>query len=168
MKPPAPVSGEISAETVRMPDGIAAMKRSVGLDQPGRGSGSPAMNGARAIEPTTSLAASGRSLRRTKLLLRRRRRPALPLHILRLDGLAKADVGLHEHIHRLHCATGSGGEACRFHWDMGNAAGTGSDSQATMRAVFTLHFPHYAATLRSVAVMGVDQLFVKAWLMRRI
>ena len=71
MKPPAPVSGEISVETARMPVGrIAAMKPDpLALTSFGSRIGSPAMKGARAIEPMTSLVASGRSLRRMKLLL---------------------------------------------------------------------------------------------------
>src|SRR5882757_2266369 len=71
MKPPAPVSGEISVEMARMPVGkIAAMKPDpLALTSFGSRIGSPARNGARAIEPETSLVASGRSLRRIKLLL---------------------------------------------------------------------------------------------------
>src|SRR5467141_3361374 len=71
IKPPAPVSGEISVEMARMPLGrIAAMKPDpLALTSFGSRIGSPARNGARAIEPETSLVASGRSLRRIKLLL---------------------------------------------------------------------------------------------------
>src|SRR5258708_31304682 len=71
IKPPAPVSGEISVETARMPAGrIAAMKpEPLALTSVGWRIGSPAMNGARAIEPAISLVASGRSLGRIKLLL---------------------------------------------------------------------------------------------------
>src|SRR5450631_2832116 len=71
MKPPAPVSGEISVEMARIPAGrIAAMKPDpLALTSFGSRIGSPAINGARAIEPVTSLVASGRSLRRMKLLL---------------------------------------------------------------------------------------------------
>src|ERR1700682_1519043 len=66
MKPPAPVSGEISVETARMPEGrIAAMKPDpLALISFGSRIGSPAMNGARAIEPSIWGGASGRSLRR--------------------------------------------------------------------------------------------------------
>ena len=71
MKPPAPVSGEISVEMARMPVGrIAAMKpEPLALTSFGSRIGSPAMNGARAIEPAIWVVASGRSLRRIKLLL---------------------------------------------------------------------------------------------------
>src|SRR6266478_2044956 len=87
MKPPAPVSGEISVEMARMPVGrIAAMKPDpLALTSFGSRIGSPARNGARAIEPETSLVASGRSLRRIKLWL----------------AVAAGHV--------CHCATGSGG-----------------------------------------------------------
>src|ERR1700721_962725 len=71
MKPPAPVSGEISVDIARIPGGrIAAMKPDP-LDLISLGSriGSPAMNGERAIEPVISLVASGRSLRRMKELV---------------------------------------------------------------------------------------------------
>ena len=71
MKPPAPVSGEISVEIARMPVGrIAAMKPDpLALTSFGSRIGSPAINGARAIEPATCVVASGRSLRRMKLLV---------------------------------------------------------------------------------------------------
>ena len=71
MKPPAPVSGEISVEMARMPVGrIAAMKPDPSaLTSFCSRIGSPAMNGARAIEPATWVVASGRSPRRMKLLL---------------------------------------------------------------------------------------------------
>src|SRR6266849_107980 len=71
IKPPAPVSGEISVEMARMPLGrIAAMKpEPLALTGFCSRIGAPVMNGALAIEPATSLARSGRSLRRIKLLL---------------------------------------------------------------------------------------------------
>ncbi len=71
MKPPAPVSGEISVEMARMPVGrIAAMKPDpVDLTSFGSRIGSPAIKGERAIEPAIWVVASGRSLRRIKLLL---------------------------------------------------------------------------------------------------
>src|SRR5258708_34599727 len=71
MTPPAPVSGEISVEIARMPAGrMAAMKpEPLALTSLASRIGSPARNGARAIELATSLVASGRSLRRIKLLL---------------------------------------------------------------------------------------------------
>jgi hypothetical protein len=70
-KPPAPVSGGISVEMARMPVGrIAAMKPDpLALTSFGSRIGSSAMSGARAIEPATWVAASGRSLRRMKLVL---------------------------------------------------------------------------------------------------
>ena len=71
MKPPAPVSGEISVEMARMPVGrIAAMKpEPLALTSFCSRIGSPAMNGERAIEPAIWVVASGRSLRRMKVLL---------------------------------------------------------------------------------------------------
>ena len=71
MKPPAPVSGEISVEMARMPVGrIAAMKpEPLALTSFGSRIGSPAMKGERAIEPAIWVVASGRSLRRMKVLL---------------------------------------------------------------------------------------------------
>ena len=65
--------------------------------------GSPAMKGERAIEPVISLVASGRSLRRMKEVAGGRFRPGLPLHIVRRDRLAEADVGLgDQNIDRLY------------------------------------------------------------------
>ncbi len=71
MKPPAAVSGEISVEMARMPVGrIAAMKPDPSaLTSFCSRIGSPAMKGARAIQPATCVVASGRSPRRMKLLL---------------------------------------------------------------------------------------------------
>src|ERR1700732_1836443 len=71
MKPPAPVSGEISVETARMPVGrIAALKPDpLALIVFGSRIGSPAIKGERAIEPAIWVVASGRSLRRMKVLL---------------------------------------------------------------------------------------------------
>ena len=98
MKPPAPVSGEISVETARMPVGrIAAMK-----PEPSAFTsfcsriGSPAMNGARAIEPTISVGGVGPFAAADEGAAGGRRRPGLPLHILRLDRLAEADVGFRD------------------------------------------------------------------------
>ena len=70
MKPPAPVSGEISVEMARMPVGrIAAMKpEPLALTSFCSRIGSPAMNGERAIEPITLFMLSSLS-RRIKLLL---------------------------------------------------------------------------------------------------
>ncbi len=70
MKPPAPVSGEISVETARMPVGrIAAMKPDPSAFTSFCSRiGSPAMNGERAIEPVMSLMASARLTRLMKLL----------------------------------------------------------------------------------------------------
>ena len=80
MKPPAPVSGEISVEIARMPVGrIAAMKpEPLALTSFCSRIGSPAMNGERAIEPAISLMASALLCRLTRLLPLRSR-PALPL-----------------------------------------------------------------------------------------
>ncbi|MBA7640734.1 hypothetical protein ES703_48405 [subsurface metagenome] len=71
MKPPAPVSGEISVETARMPVGrIAAMKpEPSAFTSFGSRIGSPAIKGARAIMPLIWLVASGRSERLMKLPL---------------------------------------------------------------------------------------------------
>src|SRR6185312_3039409 len=101
----------------------------------------------------------------------RRCRPGLPLQVFGLDRLAEADLGLrHQDVGRrqLRDRHGRGrlvraaGEIC------GNAAGADGDGQDDNACGI-----HYASlsTLRrdaSVAVTGVDQLFVKAWLMRRI
>jgi hypothetical protein len=71
MNPPEAVSGVISVETARMPVGrIAAMKpEPSAFTSFSSRIGSPAMNGARAIEPANWLVASGRSLRRMNVLL---------------------------------------------------------------------------------------------------
>ncbi len=130
------------------------------------------MNGERAIEPVISLMASALLARLMKLLLAVVGRPGLPLQIVRLDRLAEADVrfgdenidGLHLHdrLGRRRLVTGPAGEIC------GNAAGADGDGQDCNACGI-----HYASlsTLRcdaSAAVKGVDQLFVKAWLMRRV
>ena len=69
MKPPAPVSGEISVEIARMPVGrIAAMKpEPLALTSFCSRIGSPAMKGERAIEPAISLMASALLARLTRL-----------------------------------------------------------------------------------------------------
>src|ERR1700678_310076 len=71
MKPPAPVSGEISVDMARIPCGrIAAMKPDpLALISFGSRIGSPAIKGERAIEAVISLMALERSLRRMKELL---------------------------------------------------------------------------------------------------
>src|ERR1700761_8517705 len=71
IKPPAPVSAEISVDTARDPLGrIAAMKpEPSGFTSFDSRIGSPATKGARAIDPAIWLVASGRSLRRMKLVL---------------------------------------------------------------------------------------------------
>jgi hypothetical protein len=71
MKPPAPVSGDISVEIARMPAGrIAAMKpEPSALTSFCSRMGSPVRKGVRASAPTNWFAASGRSLRRMKMLL---------------------------------------------------------------------------------------------------
>ena len=71
MKPPAPVSGDISVEIARMPVGrMAAMKpEPLALTSFCSRIGSPAMKGARAIEPAISLMASALLARLTRLLL---------------------------------------------------------------------------------------------------
>ena len=119
--------------------------------------GSPAMNGERAMEPVISLMASALLARLMKLLL---------------DGVAKADIRfgnenidglkLRDRLGRRRLVVGPAGEIC------GNAAGADGDGQNHNACGI-----HYASlsTLRcdaSAAVMGVDQLFVKAWLMRRV
>ena len=68
MKPPAPVSGEISVDTARMPDGrIAAMKPAAPFALISLASriGSPAVNGARVIAPAKSWIAFGLDFRVT-------------------------------------------------------------------------------------------------------
>jgi hypothetical protein len=71
MKPPAPVSADISVDTARIPEGkIAAMKPDPSAFTSFCSRiGSFLMKGDRAIDPTSSLGASGRSLRRIKLVL---------------------------------------------------------------------------------------------------
>ena len=96
IKPPAPVSGEISVEIARMPDGrIAAMKpRAVGLDQLLSRTGSPATNGVRAIEPASCWIASGASLWRMKFGLAAAVGQICHCRSLGGDTLAHADVAL--------------------------------------------------------------------------
>jgi hypothetical protein len=89
-----------------------------------------------------------------------------------LTELAKADIRfgdenidglqLRDRLGRRRLVVGPAGEIC------GNAAGADGDGQDHNACGI-----HYASlsTLRcdaSAAVMGVDQLFVKAWLMRRV
>ena len=130
------------------------------------------MNGDRAIDPVISLMASALLARLMRLP------PAVALGqdchwmIVRLDRLAECDIRfgdenidglqLRDRLGRRRLFTGAAGEIC------GNAAGADRDCQDHNACVI-----HYASlsTLRcdaSVAVMGVDQLFVKAWLMRRV
>ena len=170
MKPPAPVSGEISVETARMPVGrIAAMKPDpLALTSFGSRIGSPAINGARAIEPENLGRRIGAFVAADKAVARGRGRPGLPLQVLRRDRLAKADVGLrHQNVHGLQlaraeacCRTRSQDmRQCRRHRQRWSGRQCVRYSYASL------------STLRrdaSAAVMGVDQLFVKAWLMRRI
>ena len=154
MKPPAPVSGEISVETARMPVGrIAAMKpEPSAFTSFGSRIGSPAMKGARAIEPTISVVASGRSLRRMKVLLAVAAGQVCHCMSSGLTDLAEADVGLRDQdvdglqlrdrLGRRGLVVGPAREIC------GNAAGTESDGQDDNACgIHTLHFPHYAATL---------------------
>ena len=115
--------------------------------------GSPAMKGERAIEPVESAwwRPDARS-RRMKLLLAVRRRPGLPLHVVRGDRLAERDVGLRDQdvdgrragdrAERARLLVGSAREIG------GNAAGADSDGQDDNACgIHTLHFPHYAAAL---------------------
>src|SRR6478736_3054459 len=154
MKPPAPVSGEISVETARMPDGrIAAMKP----DPSARTSfwsriGSPAMKGARAIEPTTSFMASGLSLRRMKLLLAVADGQVCHCRSSDLTDWPRPISDLATRTSTVgNCATGAAGAGlsplplARY-----RAARPAQPAIArtTMRALFiTLHFPHDAAAL---------------------
>ena len=114
--------------------------------------GSPAMNGERAIEPVISLMASALLAAADEVAAGGRRRPGLPLQIVRLDRLAEADVGFRDqNVDGLAAArpagrrgrfVGPAGEIC------GNAAGAESDGQDDNACgIHTLHFPHYAATL---------------------
>ena len=85
MKPPAPVSGEISVETARMPDGrIAAMKPAEPLALISLASriGSPAANGARAIGAVELLDGVRLVFLGDVAFAGGRRRPGLPLQIL--------------------------------------------------------------------------------------
>jgi hypothetical protein len=92
------------------------------------------------------------------------------LQIVRLDCLAEADVALgDQHINRLQlCDRGGSGLFVRPARKIcGYAAGDdGNGKDCNACGIHTLHFPHYSATL-GAAVTGVDQLFVKAWLMER-
>jgi hypothetical protein len=117
-----------------MPVGrIAAMKpEPLALTSFGSRIGSPAMKGARAIEPAISLIASA-LVAADETVAGGRGRPGLPLQILGLDRLAEADVGFRdENVHGLQLrdrrrgagfVVGSAREIC------GNAAGTESDGQ---------------------------------------
>ena len=134
--------------------------------------GSPAMNGARAIEPVISFIASALLARLMKLLLAL---AAGQVCHCRSSGLTDWPRPMSDLATRIStvgiCATagfgaglslGPAGEIC------GNAAGADSDGQDHHARRYS-----YASlsTLRrdaSVAVMGVEQLFVKAWLMRRV
>ena len=114
--------------------------------------GSPAMNGARAIEPTIWVVASGRSLRRMKMLLAVAAgqvchcissgltdwpRPMSDLRDQNVHGRQ-----LRDRLGRSRLVVGSTRKIC------GNAAGTDSDGQDDNACgIHTLHFPHYAATL---------------------
>src|SRR5262249_31074211 len=96
MKPPAPVSGEISVEMARMPEGSSAAKEpgAVGLDQLGLGIGLAGDEGrardragelldpVRPVLPAHKVAAGGAG------------RPGLPLDVARGDHLAHVDVAL--------------------------------------------------------------------------
>ena len=154
MKPPAPVSGEISVEMARMPVGrIAAMKpEPSALTSFCSRIGSPAMNGARAIEPVISRIASARWPRLMKLLLAL---AAGQVCHCRSSGLTDWPRPMSALATRTStvgsCATGVGGgrlvvgsagEIC------GNAASADGDGQNdNASGIHTLHFPHYAATL---------------------
>src|ERR1700740_2956294 len=74
MKPPAPVSGEISVEIARMPPGNTAAMNPEPL----------------ALTSFTSRIGSPPSKRRA----RARARPGLPLHFVRSDGLPEPDIRL--------------------------------------------------------------------------
>ena len=76
--------------------------------------GSPAMKGARAIEPTSWVIASGRSFLRMKLLLELEFGPRLPLQVFGGDGLAEGDIVLRdEDIHRRYLLDGRRGRGSR-------------------------------------------------------
>jgi hypothetical protein len=77
----------------------------------------------------------------------------------RVDGLA---TQLRNRFGRERLVVRSAREIC------GDAAGTDSEGQDhNACGIHTLHFPQDAATLPPPWI-GVDQLFVKAWLRRRI
>src|SRR5882724_3381700 len=155
MKPPAPVSGEISVEMARKPLGrIAAMKpEPLALISFGSRIGSPVMNRARdrSGDLLDGVCLAGFA---DEAAVGGCGRPALPLHVVGLDRLAEANVRFcDENINRRHLRdwlgrnfgpVGSAGKIC------GNAAsadGDGQDDNAC--GIHTLHFPHYAATLLS-------------------
>ena len=134
--------------------------------------GSPAMKGERAIEPVISLVASGRSLLADEGIARRGCRPGLPLHVVRRDRLAEANVRLWPREHRRSVAARPArevGPCCPIHLRDRQRHRQRQERWSGRQCV-----PYsYASlsTLRrdaSAAVTGVDQLFVKAWLMRRI
>jgi hypothetical protein len=112
---------------------MAAMKpEPLALTSFGSRIGSPAMNGARAIEPENL----GRCIRAIvaadKAVARSRRRPRLPLQSVGGHSLAKTDVGLgNENVHGLQRDRFGGGRpvAQPTREIGGNAAGKESDGQ---------------------------------------
>ena len=150
MKPPAPVSGEISVETARMPDGrIAAMKpEPLALISLASRIGSPAENGARAIEPASSLMASGWSLLRMKFALAAAAGQVCQRRSWRRSTVPDADVGLgDQHVDGFELGDRRGRRFGRLLVDRageqrGNAAGgEGDDKHNDTRGFHTLHFP---------------------------
>ena len=156
MKPPAPVSAEISVDTARMPVGrMAAMKpEPLALTSFCSRIGSPAMNGARAIEPTISLDGLGPVLLANEAAARTGFGPGLPLQVFGGDGLAETDVILgHQRRPSSEFADGCDGAAASLSHTArkigGNAAGTNAIRSRTDNSggVHTLLLIHDAATL---------------------
>src|SRR5450432_2490991 len=101
-----------------------------------------------------------------------RGRPGLPLQILGLERLTERDVGFrHENVDRRQLSDRRrrgrlvSGPTRKIGSDAAGAEGDGKNHYAC--GVHTLHFPQLRRDAL-VAVWAVEQLFVKAWLMRRI
>ena len=153
MKPPAPVSAEISVEIARMPVGrIAAMKpEPSAFTSFGSRIGSPAMKGARAIDARDVFGRFRAFGALDEGAAGGRRRPGLPLQIVGLDRLTEADVALgDQHVDRLQLRDGRGSRLVvrPARKICGYAAGNdGNGKNCDACGIHTLHFPHYSATL---------------------
>src|SRR3954447_23704340 len=135
MKPPAPVSGEISVEIARMPVGrMAAMKpEPLALTSFCSRIGSPRDEGGardRTGDFLDRLGPAGA----VDQIVAGRSRPGLPLQILRLDRLAEPDVGLRDQNFHRRQLRDRFGHGARFFFRAtgeigGDTAGTQGDDQ---------------------------------------